>query len=83
MPLPPDPHLPRLSRVDASTLQDDRAVYVPGAPDLDHIAEKMESVPRPHACASVINWLIVVGCAIALAVVSIPELRDAIVQVLR
>lgn len=89
MSLTPDPYLLRLHRVDASELEDNRVVQVAGEPEQirrhlhDLATEPMESAPQPHRCAALINWLIVVGCAIALAVVSVPQLRDAIVQVLR
>ena len=89
MSLTPDPYLLRLHRVDASELEDNRVVQVACEPmqirrHLDDLAtDAMDSNPQPHRCAALINWLIVVGCAIALAVVSVPELRDAIVGVLR
>lgn len=89
MSITPDPYLLRLHRVDASELEDNRVVQVAGEPMQVHrhlqdlASDALDSKPRPHRCAALVNWLIVVGCAIALAVVSVPQLRDAIVQVLR
>lgn len=89
MSLTPDPYLLRLHRVDASELEDNRVVQVAGESEQirrhlhDLATEPMESAPQPHPCAALVNWLIVVGCTIALAVISIPELRDAIVGALR
>lgn len=89
MSLTPDPYLLRLHRVDASELEDNRVVQVAGEPEqirrhlADLSTEPVESAPKPHPCAALVNWLIVVGCAVAIAVVSIPELRDAILKVMQ
>lgn len=82
MSLTPDPYLMRVRGTD---IADSRAVIVGGdfeqidrhAKDLAADADA-ESKPVPHPAASFINWLIVCGCAIALAVVSVPELRAAV-----
>lgn len=37
-----------------------------------------ESQPRPHHLAALIDWLIVTGCLITIAIASVPELRAAV-----
>lgn len=86
MSLTPDPFLLQVHRVDASRLPDDRAVQVGG--DVEQIkrhagdlaTEAMVSTPQPYKLAALVDWLVVCGCMLTLAVLSVPELREAAAQ---
>lgn len=84
MPVTHDPYLLKTDKVDANRLTDDRAVQVGGNVEQrqrhlqDLRREAMVSTPEPYPCAAFVNWAIVVACMVILAVLSVPELRNAV-----
>lgn len=83
MPITPDPYLLHTEKVDATALNDDRAVQVGGnveqrqRHERDLTTKPMASTPEPYPCAHFVDWVILSLCMVALAVVSVPELRAA------
>jgi len=71
-----EPYL--LHRVDAKQLEDAQTVHVAGHFEQRHHDPEPEAQPKPHHLAALIDWLIVTGCLITIAVVSVPELRAAV-----
>lgn len=43
-------------------------------------SEKAADAPKPYKLAALVDWLVVCGCMLTLAVLSVPELREAAAQ---
>jgi len=72
----------RIRKVDTDRMSTGQSVQVGGDVEQRHFGHQMdeqdiESCPLPYPCHSLVTWLLITGCALALVIVSTPALREA------